>query len=150
MGIQRVTRGYRGLQGVSKDYKGLQGFKRGYKGLQGVIGRDKALQWTNPFAKMPILWVFETDVFVVQKGFLLYKTSKIVFSRSMTWEYRDLQGVTGGYKGLQGVTGGYKGLQGITRGDKALQGVQTIIEHFFLTRTFPDTFSWSILHKNQS
>ena len=24
--------------------------------------------WTNPFAKMPILWVFETDVFVVQKG----------------------------------------------------------------------------------
>ena len=24
--------------------------------------------WTNPFAKMPILWVFETDVFVVQEG----------------------------------------------------------------------------------
>ena len=23
----------------------------------------------TPFEKMPILWVFETDVFVVQKGF---------------------------------------------------------------------------------
>ena len=33
----------------------------------------------------------------------------------MTWEYRGLQGVTGGYKGLQGVTGGDKGLQGVTK-----------------------------------
>ena len=61
--------------------------------------------------------------------------------------YRGLQGVT---KGSQGVAGGYKGLQGNTRGDKVSQGVQRIIEYFFLTRTFPDTFSWSILHKNQS
>ena len=53
-----------------------------------------------------------------RKACLLYKTSKIVFSRFMTWEYRGLQGVTGGYKGLQGVTGGYKGLQGVTRGDR--------------------------------
>ena len=44
--------------------------------------------------------------------------------------------MTGGYKALQGVTRGYRGL----RGDKGLQRV----------RTFPDTFSWSILHKNQS
>ena len=58
----------------------------------------------------------------------------------MTWEY----------KGLQGVTGGYKGLQGLTGGDKALQGVKNDYRNFFLTRTFPDTFSWSILHKNQS
>ena len=65
----------------------------------------------------------------------------------MTWEYRGLQGVTGGYKGLQGVTGGYKGLQGVTRGDR---GLQRIIQTFFLTRTFPGTFSWHILHKNQS
>ena len=50
----------------------------------------------------------------------------------------------------QGVAGGYKRLLGNTRGDKASQGVQRIIEYFFLTRTFPDTFSWSILHKNQS
>ena len=58
----------------------------------------------------------------------------------MTWEYRGLQRVTGGYKGLQGVTGGYKGLQGVTKSYR----------NFLLTRTFPDTFSWSILHKNQT
>ena len=58
----------------------------------------------------------------------------------MTWEYRGLQGVTGGYKGLQGVTGG----------DKALQGVTKYYRNFFLARTLPDTFSWSILDKNQS
>ena len=68
----------------------------------------------------------------------------------MTWEYRGLQGVTGDYMGLQGVTKGYKGLQGVTRGDKGLQGVINDYRNFFLTRTFPDTFSWSILHKNQS
>ena len=56
----------------------------------------------------------------------------------MTWEYRGLQGVTEGYKGLQGVTGG----------DKALQGVTKDYRNFFLTITFPDTFSWSILNKN--
>ena len=48
-----------------------------------------------------------------------------LFSRSMTWEYRGLQGITGGYKGLQGVT---RGLQGVTGGDK---GLQRIIETFF-------------------
>ena len=68
----------------------------------------------------------------------------------MTWEYRRLQGVTGGYKGLKGVTGGYKGLQGVTGGDKGLQRVTKDYRNFFLTRRFPDTFSWSILHKNQS
>ena len=75
----------------------------------------------------------------------------------MSWEYRGLQEVTGGYKGLQGVTRGYKGLQGVTRDYRGLQGVtggekgsERIIETFFPTRTFPDTFSWSILYKNQS
>ena len=38
---------------------------------------------------------------------------------------------------LQGVTGGYK-------------GVTKDYRNFFLAKTFPDTFSWSILHKNQS
>ena len=65
----------------------------------------------------------------------------------MTWEYRGLEEVTGGYKGLQGVTRGYRGLQGVTRGDKGLQGVTKDYRNFFLTRTFPDTFSWSILYK---
>ena len=46
----------------------------------------------------------------------------------MTWEYRALQGVTRGDRGLQGVTKDYR--------------------NFFLIRTFPDTFFWSILDKN--
>ena len=83
-----------------------------------------------------------------------------LFSRSMTWKYRGLQGVTEGYKGLQGVTryykglqrvtGSYKGLQGVTGCDKGLQGVTKDYRNLFPTRTFPDTLSWSILHKNQS
>ena len=56
--------------------------------------------------------------FLFRKACLLDKTSKIVFSRFMTWEYRGLGGVKGGYKGLQGVTGGYKGLQRVTKGYK--------------------------------
>ena len=66
----------------------------------------------------------------------------------MTWEYKGvtrgykgLQRVTRGYKGLQGVTGGYKGLQGVKGGDNGLQGVTKDYRNFFLTRTFPDTFS---------
>ena len=76
-----------------------------------------------------------------------------LFSRSITSEYKGLQGVTGGYKGLQGVTGvrrgdrGYKGLKGVTRGDR---GLKRILQTFFLTRTIPNTISWSILHKIQS
>ena len=46
--------------------------------------------------------------------------------------------------GILGVTTGYRGLQGVRGGDK---GLQRIIETFFLTRTFPDIFSWSILNK---
>ena len=46
-----------------------------------------------------------------------------LFSRSKTWEYRGLQGVTEGYKRLQGVTRGYKGLHGVSRVDRGLQGV---------------------------
>ena len=68
----------------------------------------------------------------------------------MTWEYRGLQGVTTGYNGLEGATRGYRGLQGVTGGDKGLQGVTKDYRNFLLTRTFPDTFSWSILHKNES
>ena len=61
-----------------------------------------------------------------------------------------IQGVTTGYRELKGVKRGYKGLQGVTRGYKGLQGVAKDYRNFFLTRTFPDAFSWSILHKNQS
>ena len=72
---------------------------------------------------------------LLRKACLLYKTSKIVFcdlfSRSMTWEYGGLQGVTEGYKGLQGVKRGYRGLQGITKGDGGLQGVTKDYKIFF-------------------
>ena len=36
MGIQGITRGYRGLHGVTGGYNGLQGVTVGDKGLQGV------------------------------------------------------------------------------------------------------------------
>ena len=86
-----------------------------------------------------------------RKACLLYKTSKIVFSRFIFTIYeKGLQGVTRGYRRLQGVTKGYKGLQGVTGVDKGLQGVTKDYRTFFLNRTFPDTFSWSILHKSQS
>ena len=95
------------------------------------------------------------------KACLLYKTSKIVYARSIftiydmgihgvTRGYRGLQEVTGGYKGLQRVTGGYKGLQGVTGREKVLRGVTKDYTNLFLTRTFPDTFSSSILHKKKS
>ena len=54
-----------------------------------------------------------------RKACLLYKTSKIVFSRFIFAIYdMGIQEVTRGYQGLQGVTGGYKGLQGVTEGYK--------------------------------
>ena len=98
---------------------------------------------------------------LLTKACLLYKTSKMVFWRfffgiydmgipRVRRGYWDLQGVTGDYKGLQGVTRGYKRLQGVTKGNRGWQGVTKDYRNFFLTRTFPDTFSWSILHKNQS
>ena len=67
---------------------------------------------------MLILWVFETDVFCCSERLVCYiKSPKSffddLFSRSMKWEYRGLQGVTRGYRGLQGVTRGYRGLQRI-------------------------------------
>ena len=90
-------------------------------------------------------------MFLLRKACLLYKTSKIVFSRSIFTIYDiGIDWLTRGYRGLQGVTRGYKGLQGVTEGDKGLQGATRGYRNFFLTRTFPDTFSWSILHKNQS
>ena len=65
---------------------------------------------------MSILWVFKTDVFVVQKGlFAIQNVQNSFFSIY----FHDLRhGNTGAYKGLQGVTKGYRGLQEVTRGYK--------------------------------
>ena len=70
--------------------------------------------------------------------------------QGVTRGYKRLQRVTAGYKGLQVVTGGDNGLQGLTGGDKGLKGATKDYRNFFLTRTFPHTFPWSIFHKNQS
>ena len=83
---------------------------------------------------MPILWVLKPMFLLFRKACLLYKTSKIVFSRSIfttydiriqgvTRGYRGLEGVTRRYRGLQGVTKGQRGLQVVTRGDRGLQGI---------------------------
>ena len=83
-----------------------------------------------------------------RKVCLVYKMLKIVFLGFFFTMYdMGIPGVTRGYTGLQRVTGGYKGWQGVTKG---LQGVTKDYRNFLLTSTFPDTFSWSILHKNQS
>ena len=53
-----------------------------------------------------------------RKACLIYKTSKIVFSRFIFAIYdMGIQGVTRGFKGLQVVTRGYKALKVVTRGD---------------------------------
>ena len=83
--------------------------------------------WTNPFGKMPMLWVFETDVFIVQKGFFAIWTAENCFLQfNFTIYYIGIQGleeIRMGHRGLKGVTGGYKGWQGVTAGDKGLHGV---------------------------
>ena len=61
---------------------------------------------------------------LLTKACLLYKTSKIVFSRfNFTIYDMEIQGVTRVYKGLKRVTRGYIGLQGVTRGDRGCQGI---------------------------
>ena len=81
---------------------------------------------------------------------MLYETSKIVFSRFIFMIYdMGMQGVIKGYRGLQRVTRVYRGLQRVTRGYKGLQRVTKDYRNLSLTRAFPDTFSWSILYKNQ-
>ena len=62
-----------------------------------------------------------------RKAFLLYKTSKVVFSRFIFTMYdMGIQGFTRGYGGLQGVTEGYKGLHGVRRGYTGLQGLRGV------------------------
>ena len=65
--------------------------------------------------------------FLFRKACLLYKRSKIVFSRSNFTIYdMRIQGVTRGYRGLQGITRAYRGLQGGTRVYKGWQGVTRV------------------------
>ena len=91
---------------------------------------------------MPNLGFLKSMFSLSRKACLLYKRSRIVFSRFIfTIYYMGIQGVTRGYIGLQGlqrVTRGYRRLQGVTGGYKGLQkvtsgyrGLQRTIETFF-------------------
>ena len=54
-----------------------------------------------------------------RKACLLYRTSKMVFSRFIFTIYEmGVRGVTESYMGLQGVTRGYMGSQGVLRKDR--------------------------------
>ena len=85
----------------------------------------------TPLQKCQFCGFLKPIIFLFRKACLLYKTSKIIFSRFIftreygvvTRDYRGLQGVTKGYRQLQGVTRAYRGLQGVTRGYKGLKGV---------------------------
>ena len=67
-----------------------------------------------------------------RKASLLYKTSKIAFSRFIFTNYdMGIPGVRRGYKGLQGVTRCYRGLQRVTGGDMGLEGVTKDYRTFF-------------------
>ena len=96
----------------------------------------------TPLQKCQFCGFLKPMFFLFRKACLLYKTSKIVFSRFIFTIYdMGIQRVTRGYSGLQGVTRGYRGLQGlqgVSRGYKGPQGVitgyrglQRIIENFF-------------------
>ena len=77
------------------------------------------------------LWVFETNVFIIQEDLFAFQNVEnlfltIYFHYLLHGDkrgYKGLQVVTGGQKGLQMVTGGYNGLQEITRGYRGLRGV---------------------------
>ena len=78
----------------------------------------------DPLQKCQFCGFLKPMFFLFRQACLLYKTSKIVFLRSIFTIYdMGIQRVIRGYRGLQGVTRSYKGLQGLTRGYKGLQEV---------------------------
>ena len=75
--------------------------------------------WTTRLEKCQFLG-FSNRCFHCPERFISYVKGRRsifhdLFSGTITWEYRGLQGVTRGYRGLQKVTGGYKGLPGVTK-----------------------------------
>ena len=73
----------------------------------------------TPLQKCQFCEFLKPMFLLFRKACLLYKTSKILFSRFIFTIYdMGIQGVTRGYRGLQEFTRGYKGLQGVTRGYK--------------------------------
>ena len=76
-----------GLLGVTGGYKRLQGVKRGDRGIKGVTGGDKGLHGVTRG------YMVTTLVCYIKRRKSFFHN---LFSRSMTWEYRGLQGVTRG------------------------------------------------------
>ena len=77
----------------------------------------------NPLQKCQFCGFLKPIFLLFKNACLLYKTSKIVFSRFIFTIYdMGIQGVTKGYRGLQGVTRGYKGLQGVTGVTRGYKG----------------------------
>ena len=137
--LQWVTWGYKGLLEVTRAYRGKQRTinpclyclkrlvyerERHQIVFQGVIWLQQTVNkisnfwpkpWTNLFGKMPILG-FLKRCFPCPERLVCYIKGRRsffhdLFSRSITWEYRGLQGVRWADRGLDGVTGAYKGLQ---------------------------------------
>ena len=77
----------------------------------------------DPFQKCQFCGFLKPMFFLFRKACLLYKTSKIVFSRFIFTIYdMGIQEVTRGYRGLHGVTSGYRGLHRVTGGLRISQG----------------------------
>ena len=75
----------------------------------------------SPLKKCQFCGFFKAMFLLLRKACLLYKMSKIVFSRFIFTIYDvRIQRVTRGNKGLQRVSRGYKVLQGVIRGYKGL------------------------------
>ena len=83
----------------------------------------------TPLQKCQFCGFFKPIFLLFRKACLLYKTSKMAFSRfiftiydmgiqCVSRCYKGLKRVKGDSKGLQWVTRGYMGLQGVTRGSK--------------------------------
>ena len=93
---------------------GIHGGTRGYRGLHRVT-----TGLTKPWKKCQFYGFFKPMFSLFKKACLLYKMSKIVFSRFIFTIFDiGIQAVKTGYRRLQWVTRGYRGLQGVTRGDR--------------------------------
>ena len=83
----------------------------------------------TPLQKCQFCGFLKPIFLLFRNACLLYKTSKIVFSRFIFTTFTmGIQGVTRGYKWLQGVTRGHKGWHGVTG---SYRGLKRIIETFF-------------------
>ena len=71
-----------------------------------------------------MLWVFETNVFIVQTDLFDIENVENRFSPFIVTIYNMMvERKTRGLRGLKGITRGYRGLQAVTRSYRGLQRV---------------------------